>query len=76
MVDDPSSTHYADYQLTHSWRFFPAIMQILKNDVALQRLVIWYNLRILRDPKTTSFLASKLGQGASLDRCLERVKGQ
>ncbi|KAG0067847.1 hypothetical protein BGZ90_000818 [Linnemannia elongata] len=76
MVDDPSSTRYADYQLTHSWRFFPAIMQILKNDVALQRPVIWYSLRILRDPMTTSFLASKLGQGAYLDRCLDRVKGQ
>ncbi|KAG9063650.1 hypothetical protein KI688_003761 [Linnemannia hyalina] len=77
MVDDPSSpSRYSKYQLTCSWKFFPAIMQILKNDVALQRLVIWYGVRTLRDSKTTCFLASKLGQRVHLDRCLEQVKVQ
>ncbi|KAF9145061.1 hypothetical protein BGX30_010460 [Mortierella sp. GBA39] len=77
MVDDPSSpSRYSEYQLTCSWKFFPAIMQILKNDVALQRLVIWYGVRTLCDSKTTCFLASKLGQRVYLDRCFEQVKVQ
>lgn len=73
-VDDPPPTRCSEYQLTCSWKFFPAVMQILQNDVALQQLVIWYGVRTLRDSKTTCFLASKLGQRAYLARCLEQVK--
>ncbi|KAF9547875.1 hypothetical protein EC957_007602 [Mortierella hygrophila] len=77
MVDGPSSSsRCSEYQLTRSWKFFPAIMQILKNDVTMQRLVIWYGVRTLRDSKTTCFLASKLGQRVYLDRCFEQVKVQ
>lgn len=74
MFGDPTPTHYSEYQLTRSWKFFSVIRQILKNDMALQRLVIWFGIRTLRDSKTTCILASKLGLRAHLDKCLEQVK--
>lgn len=69
MVDDLSPARYLEYQLTRYWKFFLAIIQTHKIDVAMQRLVIWYGVRTLRDSKITCFLASKLGQRAHLD-CL------
>ncbi|KAG0297894.1 hypothetical protein BGZ96_004247 [Linnemannia gamsii] len=73
VFNDPSPTRSSEYQLTRSWKFIPVVLQILKNNVALQRLVIWYGVRILRGLGITTFLASKLGQRAYLDRCLEQV---
>ncbi|KAF9156258.1 hypothetical protein BG015_006476 [Linnemannia schmuckeri] len=73
MIDDQPPS-LSEYQLSRSWKFFPTVILILKNNVVLQRLVIWYGVKSLRDSSTASFLASKLGQRAYLKRCLEQVQ--
>jgi hypothetical protein len=76
MFQDASPTRSSEYQLTRPWKFIPVVVRILKNNVALQRLVIWYGIRIVRGLGTITFLASKLGQRAYLNRCLEQVNEQ
>lgn len=76
MSEGAFRTRFSEYQLTCSWKFISVVLQILKNNVGLQRLVIWYSVKILRGLGIATFLAFKLGQGEYLDRCLEQVNEQ